>query len=183
MRIEIEIPKEFEEHFKQDKFKDSLERIMADLKNSLCAGNYEYETIEMLEEAFENSKSAYNVDKVVEELELHSFELGTDTIPVHYVRLNEAIEIVKADGKDEKEKINIMGHNSIEEQKQVAKNTNELLNYLIEIIEQNNKRFSFEWAVGGEHATMEIFDNEKEIGYVVNIEPIKYDETGKAINV
>ena len=127
--------------------------------------------------------TAYDVDKVIEELELHSFELGTDTLPVHYVRLNEAIEIVKADGKDEKEKINIMGHNSIEEQKQAAKNTNELLNYLIEIIEQNNKRFSFEWAVGGEHATMEIFDNEKEIGYVVNIEPIKYDETGKAINV
>ena len=123
------------------------------------------------------------LDKIVEQLELHSFELGTDTLPVHYVRLNDAIEIVKADGKDEKEKINIMGHNSIEEHKQIAKNTNELLNYLIEIIEKNNKRFSFEWAVGGEHATMEIFDNEKEIGYVVNIEPIKYDETGKAINV
>ena len=96
MRIEIEIPKEFEEHFKQDKFKDSLERIMADLKNSLCTGRYEYETIEMLGKAFENSKTAYNIDKVVKELELHSFELGTDTIPVHYVRLNDAIEIVKA---------------------------------------------------------------------------------------
>ena len=35
------------------------------------------------------------LDKIVEELELHSFELGTDTLPVHYVRLNEAIEIVK----------------------------------------------------------------------------------------
>lgn len=75
MRIEIEIPKEFEEHFKQDKFKDSFERIMADIKHSLengdclCAGNYEYETIEMLEKALENSKTAYSVDKVVEELE------------------------------------------------------------------------------------------------------------------
>ena len=28
-------------------------------------------------------------------MELHSFELGTDTLPVHYVRLNDAIEIVK----------------------------------------------------------------------------------------
>ena len=36
-----------------------------------------------------------NLDKVVKELELHSFELGTDTLPVHYVRLNDAIEIVK----------------------------------------------------------------------------------------
>ena len=104
MRIEIEIPKEFEEHFKQDKFKDSLERIMADIKHSLengdclCAGRYEYETIEMLMKALENSKTAYNVDKVIEELELHSFELGTDTLPVHYVRLNDAIEIVKQGG-------------------------------------------------------------------------------------
>ena len=40
--------------------------------------------------------TAYDIDKVVEELELHSFELGTDTLPVHYVRLNDAIEIVKA---------------------------------------------------------------------------------------
>ena len=35
------------------------------------------------------------IDKVIEELELHSFELGTDTLPVHYLRLNDAIEIVK----------------------------------------------------------------------------------------
>ena len=77
MRIEIEIPKEFEEHFKQDKFKDGLERVMTDIehfqhssKNGywLCAGRYEYETIEMLQKAFENSKQAYDIDKVVEEL-------------------------------------------------------------------------------------------------------------------
>ena len=74
MRIEIDIPKEFEEHFKQDKFKDSLERIMADIfhsleiGNCLCAGRYEYETIEMLEKALENSRQAYSVNKVVEEI-------------------------------------------------------------------------------------------------------------------
>ena len=74
MRIEIDIPKEFEEHFKQDKFKDSLEKIMVDIwhllenKNCLCANNYEYETIKMLEEALENSKTAYDIDKVVEEI-------------------------------------------------------------------------------------------------------------------
>ena len=103
MRIEIEIPKEFEEHFKQDKFKDSLERIMADIKYSLENGDYlcckyEYETIEMLEKALENSKTIYDVDKVIKELELHSFELGTDTLPAHYVRLNDAIEIVNQGG-------------------------------------------------------------------------------------
>ena len=42
--------------------------------------------------------TAYSVDKIIEELELHSFELGTDTLPVHYVRLNDAIEIVKQGG-------------------------------------------------------------------------------------
>lgn len=39
-----------------------------------------------------------NIDKIVEELETHSFEFGTDSIPAHYVRLNEAIEIVKQGG-------------------------------------------------------------------------------------
>ena len=74
MRIEIEIPKEFEKHFNNDKFKESFERIMADIKHSLengdylCAGRYEYETIEMLQKAFKNSKTAYSVDKVIEEL-------------------------------------------------------------------------------------------------------------------
>lgn len=101
MRIEIEIPKAFEEHFKQDKFKDSLERIMADIKHSLengnclCAGRYEYETIEMLEKALENSKSAYSVDKVIEELEKCECASGA------YDRkcwLDDAIEIVKQGG-------------------------------------------------------------------------------------
>ena len=59
MRVEIEIPEAFEKEFNQDRFKESLERIMADIKHSLengdclCAGNYEYETIEMLEKALE----------------------------------------------------------------------------------------------------------------------------------
>ena len=45
--------------------------------------------------------TAYSVDKVVERLELHSFEFGTDTLPTHYVRLNDAIEIVKQGGVSE----------------------------------------------------------------------------------
>ena len=43
----------------------------------------------------DNQIIAEVIDKVIEELELHSFELGTDTIPVRYVRLNKAIKIVK----------------------------------------------------------------------------------------
>ena len=76
-----------------------------------------------------------------------------------------------------------MGYKSIEEQKQVARNTNELLDHLMKIIEQNDARFSFEFALGGEHATMEIFDKEKKIGYAVKIEPIEYDKSGKALNL
>lgn len=55
------------------------------------------EFVAMIDEIKEQP-TAYNVDKIVEELELHSFELGTDTLPVHYVRLNDAIEIVKQGG-------------------------------------------------------------------------------------
>lgn len=72
---------------------------------------------------------------------------------------------------------------SIEEQKKVARNTNELLDHLRRSIEQNDERFSFEWLVGGEYATMEIFDKEKKIGYAVKIEPIEYDENGEAVNL
>ena len=76
-----------------------------------------------------------------------------------------------------------MSSKSIEEQKQAARNTNELLDHLVKIIEQNDDRFSFEWATGGEKSVMEIFDKEKKIGYAVKIEPIEYDENGEAMNL
>ena len=76
-----------------------------------------------------------------------------------------------------------MGYKSIEEQKQVARNTNELLDHLMKIIEQNDARFSFEFASGGEKSVMEIFDKENGIGYAVKIEPIEYDENGEAVNL
>ena len=113
MRIEIEIPKEFEEHFKQDKFKNSLERIMVDIwhsleiGNCLCAGNYEYETIEMLAEALENSRQAYDVDKVIEELYeerteiLLSNDYECEIINYCIDNFDKAIEIVKEGGKNE----------------------------------------------------------------------------------
>ena len=76
-----------------------------------------------------------------------------------------------------------MGYKSIEEQKQAARNTNELLDHLVKIVEQNDARFSFEFASGGEKVVMEIFDKEKKIGYAVKIEPIEYDENGEAVNL
>ena len=102
MRIEIDIPKEFEKHFKQDKFKDSFERIMADIKHSLengdclCAGRYEYETIEMLMKALENSKTAYDVDKVIKELE--EAKLYDDDLEYYLNGIDKAIDIVKSGG-------------------------------------------------------------------------------------
>ena len=76
-----------------------------------------------------------------------------------------------------------MSSKSIEEQKQASRNTNELLDHLMKIIEQNDARFSFEFASGGEKAVMEIFDKKKEIGYAIKIEPIEYDENGEAVNL
>ena len=53
MKLLIEIPKEFEEHFNMDRFEDSLERIRADIQYglenySVIAGLYELEFVEML---------------------------------------------------------------------------------------------------------------------------------------
>ncbi len=56
MRLLINIPKEFEQHFQADKFEDSLHRLSADAH--LLAGNYEQETAVMLIESF---KSAIHV--------------------------------------------------------------------------------------------------------------------------
>ena len=53
-----------------------------------------------IEDVIDNMPTAYDVDKVIEDLELHSFEFGTDILPAHYVRLNDAIEIVKQGGVD-----------------------------------------------------------------------------------
>lgn len=79
MRIEIEIPKEFEADYTGDKFKDFFSRVLCDIKEGKClCGNYEIEIAEMFIKAFYESKPAYDVEKVVEEMnkllneELHS---------------------------------------------------------------------------------------------------------------
>ena len=53
MKLIVEIPKEFEDHFNNDRFEDSLHRLSADAH--LLAGNYEQETAKMLIEAFKNA--------------------------------------------------------------------------------------------------------------------------------
>lgn len=61
-----------------------------------------------------------------------------------------------------------------------ARDLNEFTDHLIKLTESDDKRFSFEFCVGG---TMEIYDKEKEIGYAVHIAPIEYDEYGNATNL
>ena len=59
-KIIITLPDEFDHHFSNDKFKDSMGRMLFDLKNrpadiTNLAGRYEIETLEMLETALEKS--------------------------------------------------------------------------------------------------------------------------------
>ena len=62
MKLVIDIPQAFVTHYKQDKFKESLERVLYDInmyKNNhmfTLSGLYEEETIQMLIIAFRNSK-------------------------------------------------------------------------------------------------------------------------------
>lgn len=62
MKLLVEIPKEFEEHFNNDKFKDSLERIRVDIKSNLenntiqLSGRYEMELAEMLRDAINKAE-------------------------------------------------------------------------------------------------------------------------------
>lgn len=74
MRIEIEIPKEFEGDYNADRFSDFFSRVICDIKDGVLCGNYEKETALMLRTAFHTSKIAYDVEAVVAELEKESFE-------------------------------------------------------------------------------------------------------------
>ena len=58
MKVTIEIPKEFEEHFNNDRFNDSLKRIRTDIQyhGNPLSGLYERELIEMLQNAMTNAK-------------------------------------------------------------------------------------------------------------------------------
>ncbi len=73
--------------------------------------------------------------------------------------------------------------NYIKTQKKNAANMNELLDYMINLIESKDDRFSFEYGVGGVNAEFVIYDKLKEIGYVVKIDKIEYDQDGNAINL
>lgn len=73
MKIIIDIPQDFEKHFNEDRFKDSLERIKADLNEDfVLAGNYERELLDMLRVAFKNAETkeaTEALDKLKEKLD------------------------------------------------------------------------------------------------------------------
>ena len=73
-----------------------------------------------------------------------------------------------------------MRQTDIEKQKAEAKDINNLVDHLIKLIESNDSRYSFEWSCGN---TMEVYDKEKEIGYVLHIDKIEYDADGNATNL
>ncbi len=62
MKIEIIIPKEFESDYTENKFQEAFARVLSDIHSNIStdtpsvAGNYEYETLNMLSEAIFNSK-------------------------------------------------------------------------------------------------------------------------------
>ena len=91
MEIVIKIPKEFEEHFKSDRFEDSLQRVRFDIHKSIIgnknelSGNYEIETLDMLTEAFLNGTPLpkghgriMDVDKVIKKMEEREEQLKDD---------------------------------------------------------------------------------------------------------
>lgn len=58
MKITIEIPEEFKEHFNQDRFEDSLMRVEVDIDENRefgLSGLYEIELVAMLRNALSNA--------------------------------------------------------------------------------------------------------------------------------
>ena len=86
--------------YNTDRFAEFSQRCLADM--CTCCGNYEWETAEMMEKAFVESR-LYDPDEVLEQLWDASFErLGFDTGMGGelVVNMDDVIEIVKAGGAD-----------------------------------------------------------------------------------
>lgn len=77
-----------------------------------------------------------------------------------------------------------MSTESIERSKQEARDYEEIGDYFSEIVENNSDRFSFEWGIStSANAKMEVYDKKKEVGYIVKIEKIEYDENDEPVNI
>ena len=69
---------------------------------------------------------------------------------------------------------------SIIESKVKKDGMNELVDHLIDIIESNDERYSFEFSVCG---IMKVFDKRDKVGYLLKVEPIEYDKDGNMVNL
>lgn len=56
MTIQLEIPKEFENDYQNDRFDDFFRRVFADIDCTGMCGNYEAETALMMADMFKQSK-------------------------------------------------------------------------------------------------------------------------------
>lgn len=73
---------------------------------------------------------------------------------------------------------------SVNRKKKRGEIMEELVDHLVKLLESNNEKFNFEWATAGlDRAKMEVYDKDKDIGYVLKIEPIKYDDNGNPTNI
>lgn len=112
MKILIDIPKEFEVDYNTDRFAEFFQRCLADMGR--CCGNYEHETVEMMEKAFAESR-LYDPYEVVEQLEselrladkekercVRENPMQFDSAKGYAMGLSNAIEIVKAGGTSDR---------------------------------------------------------------------------------
>ena len=117
MKILIDIPEAFEVDYNTDRFAEFFHRCLADMDT--CCGNYEWETAEMMEKAFAESR-LYDPDKVTEQLEERTAFLkdctkygnktaeqqskSYDTMMMYEVKdlIDDLLDIVKAGGVDAK---------------------------------------------------------------------------------
>lgn len=60
MKLIIDIPKEFENDYNGDLFKDFFSRVLCDIQNGTLCGNYEKEIAEMFLKAFDESNKIDN---------------------------------------------------------------------------------------------------------------------------
>lgn len=70
--------------------------------------------------------------------------------------------------------------NKIEKQKEEARQLWNVVEHIINLLESDDKRYSFE---GGTGHLIRIYDKETDIGYAGHFEPIKYDVDGNATNL
>ncbi len=89
MDLLIKIPKEFEQHFKQDAFDDSLHRLSADAH--LIAGLYEQETAAMLIESLKNAVTIPAHGRCIDADEFLKRAIGTKCFRGDYARMLEEL--------------------------------------------------------------------------------------------